>query len=109
MNNIDKIPKFIIHPHSRLRSYWNLVIIFLLLYTATYMPFKTCFIDDSSNFSDDLDNIFNALFGLDILITFISAYEEDNQTLQASPKEIAKNYIKSWFFLDLLAWYYTFY
>ena len=81
-----------------------MIIIFLLMYTASYMPFKTCFIDKSSSLSDILDNLIDALFWTDILINFFSSYEEEDGTLKFKIPEIAKNYIRSWFIMDLLAW-----
>lgn len=37
---------YILLPDSKLKSYWNIICVVLLIYTATYMPFKTAFIDD---------------------------------------------------------------
>lgn len=39
------IPRWIIPPNSTFKTIWNMIIIVLLAYTATYMPYKTCFID----------------------------------------------------------------
>ena len=47
----------------------------LLAYTATYMPYKTCFVDDSSIFADTVDWTVDVLFAVDILINFLSAIE----------------------------------
>ena len=44
------------------------------------------------------------IFGVDILVNFISATEDTtNNTLIYDHKKLAKNYIKSWFILDLIA------
>ena len=44
------------------------------------------------------------LFGIDIFINFISAYEDRNANKMIfDRKKIAVNYIKSWFILDLIA------
>ena len=58
------------------------------MYTATYMPFKTVFIDDSSTLSTVIDWIIDVLFYIDIFVNFISAYEEDDGTLQFRPWKI---------------------
>jgi hypothetical protein len=47
-SEILKSCPLIIMPNSRFKMFWNLVIIVLLLYTATYMPFQICFISASS-------------------------------------------------------------
>lgn len=45
----EEIPNpFAIQLNSKFKSYWNIVNIILLLYTAIYMPFKIAFIDDEN-------------------------------------------------------------
>ena len=75
----------------------------LLAYTATYMPYKTCFVDDSSVLADTIDWTVDVLFMVDILINFLSAVENDDNTLITEPKEIAKLYLKTWFAFDLIS------
>lgn len=38
----------VILPDSQFNSYWNLIMTLLLLYTASYMPFRLSFIDSTS-------------------------------------------------------------
>ena len=46
----------------------------------------------------------DAIFGIDIFVNFLSATEDTtNNTLIFDHKKLAKNYIKSWFILDLIA------
>jgi hypothetical protein len=33
------------HPSSKSKSVWNVIIVLLLIYTATVMPYKLAFID----------------------------------------------------------------
>lgn len=47
--------------------------------------------------------IIDALFVLDIFINFISAYQDAEYNVVDQRKEIAKNYLNSWFLLDLIA------
>lgn len=42
------LPRFILQPNSNLKSYWNIVNIMLLLYTALFMPYRIAFIDDET-------------------------------------------------------------
>ncbi len=41
----EKPCPFLIMPSSCFKLFWNIVIIFLLIYTATWMPYQICFID----------------------------------------------------------------
>ena len=43
------------------------------------------------------------LFGIDIVVNFISAVEDSNGRLIVDHKTIAKNYMSGWFWLDFLA------
>ena len=90
-------------PTSFFRSFWNIVLIGILVYTATYMPYKTCFIDVPSVASDNFDLVIDSLFTLDICINFLSAFEKADGTLVYKLKEIAIAYIRSWFLLDVMA------
>jgi len=69
------------------------------------MPYKVAFIDDDADngFSGTLDWIVDTLFFFDIMITFFSAYEESDGSIEFRRCRIVKSYLKSNFILDLLA------
>ena len=67
------------------------------------MPYKTAFLDEPSSLSFYIDLCVDVLFGLDILVNFFSAYEEADGTIKDSFRDIANNYLRSWFFIDLIA------
>ena len=58
---------FIIMPHHKIRTFWTFVNAFMLLYTASYMPYKAAFIDDNSNAQVALDWIIDGLFIADMV------------------------------------------
>lgn len=112
------VPFCIIPPESRFSNIWALVIAILLLYTATYMPYKTCFVDTSTTIDDVIDWTVDVLFMCDIicqnpaplilfkcniLVNFLQATENSDGTWVVQPKIIAKNYIRSWFAFDLIS------
>lgn len=96
-------PPYILLPGSNIKSYWNIVNIILLLYTALYMPFRIAFVDEETSAQTAVDWTVDSLFFIDIIVTFFSAYEEQDGYLQSNWKKIAYKYIKSWFFLDFIA------
>lgn len=79
-DNIDIKEKrplpFILMPNSRTISIWNIVLMFLMLYTAIYIPYKTSFIDDTSDLVNYIELFIDSLFIFDILVNFVSAYED---------------------------------
>ena len=68
-------------PSSSIKSVWNGIMVVLLLFTATYMPYQTCFTDEQGQLQTILDYSIDFLFFVDILVNFISAEEYDDGTL----------------------------
>jgi uncharacterized membrane protein (DUF485 family) len=63
------------HPDKKPKSIWNLVLIFLLLYTATVMPYRIAFIEAS--FGEPwwyVSITVDILFGIDFFVNCFSAY-----------------------------------
>lgn len=90
-------------PQSRFKLGWNIVIILLLLYTSTVVPYRVAFVDVSSEAFKVFEYGIDGLFMLDIIVNFLSAIELDDMIIETRPKEIALNYVKFWFLFDLLA------
>jgi hypothetical protein len=91
-------------PNSNLKFFWNVIIILLLLYTATWMPYQICFIDEPSKGAMlVLEYLIDFLFLLDIIFNFISAYEKRDGTIETRFKKIALSYMKLWFIIDCFA------
>ena len=66
------------------------------------IPFRLCFDVDATGGLLILEDFMDACFMLDILITFNTGFYKKGY-LVMKRKEIVKNYLKTWFFLDLLA------
>ena len=45
----------------------------------------------------------DVLFGIDIIVNFFSAFELRNRKIETNLKSISRDYLTSWFILDLLA------
>ena len=67
------------------------------------MPYKTCFVDESTFTDNVIDWIVDSLFMADILVNFLQATEYSDGSWNTSPKLIARNYIRSWFGFDLVS------
>ena len=76
----------------------------MILMTVIITPFRICFIEiQDDKIYSYMDLIFDAFFSLDILINFISSYYDEKNQLVFTLKEIVLNYLKSYFFLDLIS------
>ena len=67
------------------------------------LPVKFSFFSDEEYPAwDILDYVFDCIFGVDLILTFLTPYLEDGKMI-TSLWEIAKNYLTFWFWLDLLS------
>ena len=98
---------YIILPYSRLRTIWNMIILLLLLYTATLVPYRTAFLDnddwEQNYFLLVFDIFVDFLYFMDLFLNFFMAYEDRDKKLEVRLKKIAGNYLRSWFLPDLLS------
>eukprot|EP00347_Sterkiella_histriomuscorum_P008697 403344103 len=99
----SKIEKIVLMPEGKFLSIWNLVLILLLIYTAIAQPFLMAFHQIHTGSQEWLDRIIDILFSFDILIIFITAYEENDGSLQHRHNYIARKYIQSWFIYDVVS------
>ncbi len=81
-----KTKKCVLLPDSQIRSYWNLLITFLLLYTASFVPYRIAFVDDSPLYMTILDTIMDMIFFTDLVLNFFSAYEDRKTGLEVRHK-----------------------
>mgnify|MGYP006120567061 CR=1 FL=1 len=103
---MEKRSKFILLQDDPFKRFWNVLIILLLLYVATYVPYDICFQPASElpyNFFKFFDLFVDGLFFIDIIVNFLSSYDDVRGLPVIEPKLIAKNYITGWFSIDFVA------
>lgn len=100
------IGHWIIHPCSSFRFYWDLCMLLLLVANLIILPVAISF------FNDDLSTrwvVFNCLsdtiFLIDIVVNFRTGIMQADNSEQVilDPKLIARDYLRTWFFLDLIS------
>lgn len=100
----DEKAKFLVfHPKGRFKLLWNLMITFLLFYTASVLPYRVCFNLLQNREWVLADLLVDCLFFIDIIINFNTGIISVSGKLTYSRTLIAKSYIKSWFLLDLIS------
>jgi hypothetical protein len=73
-----------------------------VVYSAWVSPFEFGFIRKPSGALAAVDNVVNAFFAVDIILTFFVAYlDRMTYLLEDDPKRIAWRYTTSWFVLDV--------
>jgi hypothetical protein len=92
----------VIKPNNNKKKYFDMVVVMLLMYTAILVPIFTCFYDEVTDIHFAFDLIVDFLFMIDIILSFFSAYEVKPGIYEYRKSKIACNYIKGFFFIDLL-------
>ena len=96
--------RWLFYPDSLFRQVWSLVLTVMLVYVAVITPFRLAFTEDV--FFDGwtiFELALDGLFCLDILVNFFSCYQLTNGRIIDSRLTIAKNYVKTWFLIDLIS------
>ena len=105
--NINNLPNGIIDPHGSFRMTWDLFMSFVLVFVAFYVPYRVCMHWDDDSLSSSLQTVENTsdiLFGIDIILNFCTAYVDPKTgSLVVDRKRIAIHYVKTYFFIDLIA------
>ncbi|XP_031620295.1 potassium voltage-gated channel subfamily H member 7-like isoform X2 [Contarinia nasturtii] len=105
-NSLNRHNRQLSRNKSNGRFYWDLCMLLLLVANLIILPVAISF------FNDDLSTrwiAFNCLsdtiFLIDIVVNFRTGIMQQDNAEQVilDPKLIAKNYLKTWFFLDLIS------
>jgi len=89
-------------PDNKFLKVWNPIIVILLIYTASFVPYRTAFLDEVSEGLVIFEYIVDALFFIDIFINFMSGYDIlELGIVEVRFSMIAAKYLQGWFFLDL--------
>jgi hypothetical protein len=108
-NNLDSEDlscRFLIMPDNPIRRIWDLIIVLVLIYTATYDPYDACFnlIDPRpGSFVYSVNIIIDIIIGIDILVNFLTPIELPNEALDTNFKNIAINYLSGMFIIDFIS------
>jgi hypothetical protein len=70
-----KPSRCVLMPGNKLKTLWDIIVMFLLLYTALFVPFQVAFIDDVDTWLYVIMTFMDVLFWVDVPIQFLSAYE----------------------------------
>eukprot|EP00752_Nemacystus_decipiens_P013801 g12253.t1 len=95
------LSKYILTPRSLRMQYWKNWMLVNIMFTVLVTPLRISFQVPAEAFGLVLAGIVNISFIADTVLHFFTAVETES-TLVTDRKEIARRYLKSWFFLDLL-------
>ncbi len=79
-----------------------MICLFAILYQSIFVPFRLCFNEDATGGFSVFETIIDVLFIFDIIFCFNIGFYKKGY-LVMSRKEIAVNYLQTWFLIDLVA------
>ncbi|TGZ62996.1 hypothetical protein CRM22_007150 [Opisthorchis felineus] len=98
--------KWVIHPCSSFRFYWDLLMLVLLIANLIILPVAISFFNDDLSIHWIIFNtISDVIFIADIAVKFRTGVVTNDfaDEIILNPKEIARHYLKSWFMLDFIS------
>lgn len=98
------VPWFLIRSQSSYKLAWNILVFITVVWTTTMVPFRIAFFQEGENFSWTVaDIISDAIFMIDIVITFFVIEEGSDGTPIVTLKGIAKKYLRGYFMFDFIS------
>lgn len=95
--------KCLLLPDDPFKTRWEIFISLILIFTAISTPYRIAFIENESMGWTVINYIVDGSFMIDIILCFLSAYEDENEELVYDRWTIARSYIFSWFFIDVVS------
>jgi len=103
----ENFPSYLINPDKMFSKTWNIIMFFLMIYIVLIGSFRVCMTDSYLNPKYSTIFIFDmfieCIYFIDIIINFLTAYRNSKDELVTDICKIAKNYSKTWLFVDLLS------
>lgn len=101
--NRENRKMYVIYPEDSFKNNWDLFITFILIMTCIVTPIRIAFYE-----SDDLkwtviNYTIDGLFFIDIIVSFSSAFYDEDFKIIDNRCIIAKEYFRGWFLIDLLS------
>lgn len=93
----------IIKYNSKPKLYWDNFLAVMIVYVIIVLPYKFSFVDDPPIWWEIFDYCVDALFFVDIILTFFHSYLDQDERPVYSLKKIAKRYLKFWFWIDFFS------
>lgn len=94
----------LVDPNSPFMRRWDLMSIFLLVFVMFVTPFEVAYLTTSLNTLFFLNRIVDIFFISDMVLQFFLMYrDEEKGVLVKDQKQIIRQYIRGWFWIDLVA------
>jgi len=93
---------FLLYPEDRFKHVWDIFVTFVLIFTCLVIPVRIAFTTEDTTFWVFMNLFIDLAFVLDIILAFSTAVYDSSMQIIDDRKEIAKEYLRTWFLIDLL-------
>ena len=95
--------RWIINPHCQYKLYFDLIIVIMVMTSSLTVPYRMGFGLPPTLDWDVIYGITEVFFCMDLALSFFTAFEYKDGTLETSFKNIASVYLRTWFVIDFLS------
>lgn len=97
-----KYRNLLIKEENHYKEIWDVYVMVLVFYVVLVLPFRIGLSMKDTTRSIVIGIVIDSSFLVDLILCFITVFRDDTRRLVFLHREIAMNYIKGWFFFDLL-------
>eukprot|EP00899_Mesostigma_viride_P010185 jgi/Mesvir1/19168/Mv01189-RA.1 len=96
--------KRVINPRSDFMRRWDVILLMLLIFTASVTPFEISFLVTKINAMYFINRFVDLLFLIDIILNFYTGYwDEELDHWVMDLGQIRRRYLSSWFLIDVIS------
>ena len=92
----------VVYPDNILRAIWDISLFVTIIYQSIILPMRISFEFHQSDFMFYLEVVIDCMFLADIFFNFNTGFYFKGQLIM-SRKAIFKDYMKQWFWIDLIS------
>jgi len=97
------LKRYVIDPSHKYKQIWDACVGVIICFSVAVVPLRLGFDMPMSPEWLVIDWVTDVIFFVDIIVTFRTAYLDDNMLLVTVPSMIKKKYLSFWFAIDLLS------
>jgi len=94
---------YLIYPEDSFKQTWDLYIAIVLVTTCLITPVRIAFFETDDLTWTIINYVIDFFFFIDMIVSFSTCFYDEDFQIHDSRKEIAGDYLRGWFLIDLLS------
>lgn len=88
---------------DQLKTSWDIFVMMVLIFSCLTIPYRIAFVKEDTLLWEVVNIVVDLCFLIDIIVIFNTAYFDDDYKIIDCRKTICVEYIKGWFFIDVIS------